>query len=78
MRFKTVEFLVGPTNRRAGVAALDYAFERFKKIGVPVPETSRLVGAHRLLHNPDSDPRDLPKSVKLRREVAEAHKIATD
>jgi hypothetical protein len=78
MPLTTLEFLVGPTGRVACVAALDYAFARFKKIGMPVPESSRLMKAYRLLQNPDSDRRHLPQSVKLRRELAEAHKIAND
>lgn len=78
MQLTTQEFLVGPTNRVAGVAALDYAFERFKEIGIPVPDTSRLLAARRLLDKPDSDPRDVNKSIKLRQALAEAHRIATD
>src|SRR5438876_2945393 len=78
MPLTTLEFLVGPTGRAASVAALDYAFARFREIGVPVPGSSRLVEARRLLQNPDSDRRHLPKSVTLRREIAEANKITTD
>jgi hypothetical protein len=32
MRVATLEFLVGPTNRVAGVSALDYAFARFRAL----------------------------------------------
>lgn len=78
MRMVTLDYQIGLPTRAAAVAGLDYAHERFRAVGVPVPKQCRLAEARALLENPDNDPRHLPKSVKLRREIAEAHKTAQD
>jgi hypothetical protein len=57
---------------------LHYAFGRFRDVGVPVPTTSRLAQARELLEKMVAKSIDVTKSVKLRRDLAEAQKAATE
>src|SRR5690349_17889110 len=74
----TLDFLFGPVGHRATLAGLEYAFTRFREIGVSVPTTSRLVLAKELLGRMIGKVIDVRQSVRLRRDLAEAQRVATD
>jgi len=73
-----LDYQLGAVGHRETLANLEYAFKRFREIGVSVPARSRLIKAKELLEQMVAKSIDVRKSVKLRRDLAEAQRVAME